>query len=92
MLSNCRRCRHDGLTLGNEFLERIRADEWAWDRGGLYPEGHSVMTKSAAGALERYHALKLACGRAIVRRDGHEVHISELMRLAREERFDQMRP
>ena len=55
-------------------------------RGGLYPEGCQVTTRTAAGALQRYRALRLACDTASVRTgEGRQVSVGQLLDLARDE-------
>ena len=57
-------------------------------RGGLYPEGRRATTKTAAGARQRYQALKLACDTATVRTDiGEAIPVSRPLDEARHELF-----
>lgn len=55
-------------------------------QGGLYPEGCRFVTMTANGAIERYRAVRIACGRAVVRDHvGFQVSAVRLARLAERE-------
>jgi|GEM_PF-3037509 len=54
--------------------------------GGLYPEGCTLRTQTANAAIERYRALRIACGQVAVRdRNGAPLSVERLVGLAKEE-------
>jgi hypothetical protein len=53
--------------------------------GGLYPEGCSFSSSTAAGAIERYQAVKAACGAAQAYVRGQRVRRFDLWKLAQSE-------
>jgi hypothetical protein len=57
-------------------------------RGGLYPDGVSLPAATAAGAIERYQAIRAACGAAQAFVAGRRVRRFELVRLAWSELTD----
>jgi hypothetical protein len=55
-------------------------------RGGLYPEGCAFKTRTANGALERYRAVRVACGCGVVRDgSGKQLSVPRLVSLAEDE-------
>jgi hypothetical protein len=54
-------------------------------RGGLYPEGCAFAASTAAGAIERYHAVQVACGSARAYASGKPVSRFDLMKFAEAE-------
>ena len=56
--------------------------------GGLYPEGCSFPAATAAGAIERYQAVRAACGGAQAYISGRRVRRFELVKLAQSELSD----
>jgi hypothetical protein len=59
-------------------------------RGGLYPDGCAFESYTANGAIERYYAVRVACGRAVVRdRLGTELSLAGLSALAEQELTEQ---
>jgi len=55
-------------------------------QGGLYPEGCAFRTLTANGAIERYQAVRIACGRGVVRdSSGKRLSVPRLARLAEDE-------
>jgi hypothetical protein len=54
--------------------------------GGLYPEGCAFTADTANGAIERYHAVRTACGKASVHdHRGRRLSSKALMSLAEAE-------
>ena len=60
-------------------------------KGGLYPNGCVFQTQTANAAIERYHAVKVACGAAAVRdRTDKGVSLYQLAAMAEEELYSEV--